>query len=210
MGRLLTGIMAFCNWVTHFAILNLLWIGCTFLGLIVFGIGPSTIAMYGVCRQVALGDKDVPVIKTFWSIYKKELVKGNLFYYTFVFIGAICFYNLFFFRQLDGGFFTVINVMMMITVFAFLIMVMYVIPVYVHYKLKFFENFKQALLIGFLRPANLFLMIICSLSSYYFFIYFPGFIPIYGFTLFTQMNMWLAMKCFEDIEQYKAARPVNV
>ncbi|WP_101846274.1 YesL family protein [Halobacillus sp. Marseille-P3879] len=204
-GRLLTGVLALCNWITHFALLNLLWIVCTLLGGVVFGIAPSTIALYTVSRKAARGQTDFPLAKTFFKTFKKEFLRANGLAVILLFIGVVCFYDLHFFRQMEGGLYDFMSTVALVCCLTFLIVMAYIFPVYVHYDLKVLQTIKQALLIGFLKPSNLLLMIITTVSMYYFFISFPGFIPIFGFTIFAHLNMWMALKCFENIEEVKVA-----
>lgn len=202
-GRLLSGVLALCNWVTHFALLNLLWIGCTLLGGVLFGIAPSTIALYTVTRKAAHGESDIKITKTFWNTFKKEFFRANGLALLLTFIGVVCFYDLHFFRQFDGVIYEVLATIALICCLTYIILLMYILPVFVHYKLKVIETIKQALLIGFLKPGNLILMVVIGLCTYYFFISFPGFIPIFGFTIFAHLNMWIGLKCFENIEEIK-------
>lgn len=203
MGRLLNGIMNFCKWITHFAILNLLWIGGTLLGGVVLGIGPSTVAMYTVSRKAVMGVEEIPLVRTFWHAYRKEFIRANALFFSLVGFGLLWYIDLHFFRQMEGMIYTIIQYVLMFMGFALIILLAYILPVYVHYDLKFLQTFKQALFIGFLQPGNLILMIIATLSTYYFFISFPGFIPLFGFTLFVHLNMWLAYKCFSTIDEIK-------
>ncbi|WP_253925594.1 YesL family protein [Halobacillus sp. A5] len=200
-GRLLTGVLALCNWITHFALLNLMWIGCTLLGGVVFGIAPSTIALYTVSRKAARGESEFPLVKTFFKTFKKEFFRANGLVLILTLIGVVCFYDLHFFRQFEGGFYDFMSTVALVCCLTFLIVLTYILPVYVHYDLKVTQAIKQALFIGFLKPSSLLLMIITSVSTYYFFISFPGFIPIFGFTIFAHLNMWMALKCFENIEE---------
>ncbi|WP_082234931.1 YesL family protein [Halobacillus massiliensis] len=202
-GRLLTGVLAFCNWVTHFALLNLLWIAGTLMGGIVLGIAPSTVAMYTVTRKQVMGDDNVPLTRTFFSAYRQEFFRANGAALILTVIGWLCFYDLHFFRQMEGTIYVFLTYVLMAACLTFIILLTYFLPVYVHYNLKLKQIFKQALLIGFLKPSNLILMIVTSLSTYYFFISFPGFIPLFGFTIFAHLNMWIGLKCFETIEEIK-------
>ncbi|MCF6408427.1 YesL family protein [Pseudalkalibacillus salsuginis] len=201
MGRLLNGVMNFCKWVTHFAVLNLMWIGCTLLGGVIFGIAPSTVAMYAISRKAVEGEGEIHVVRLFWCIFRKEFFRANGLAGVLTVFGLLWYFDMHFFRQFEGGIYTVMDYFMMILGLVYIILLMYILPVYVHYDLKLFQYFKQALMIGFLRPGNLILMLVCVLSTYYFFISFPGFIPIFGFTIFAHLNMWLAFKCFESIEE---------
>ncbi|KON83009.1 hypothetical protein AF331_19410 [Rossellomorea marisflavi] len=203
MGRLINGVLNFCRWITHFAILNLLWIGCTLLGGVVFGIGPSTVAMYAVTRKAVMGVEDLPLIRSFWDTYRKEFFRANGLFFSLAGFVLLWYVDLHFFRQMEGTIYTIIQYLLMLMGFVLIILLTYILPVYVHYDLKFFQTFKQALFIGFLQPGNLVLMIVATLSTYYFFISFPGFIPLFGFTLFVHLNMWLAYKGFSSIDDIK-------
>jgi uncharacterized membrane protein YesL len=57
------GVYRFCEWVTRLAYLNLLWIMFSLAGLVVFGVMPSTIAMYTVTRRWLTEDVDIPIFK---------------------------------------------------------------------------------------------------------------------------------------------------
>ncbi|SDL82792.1 YesL family protein [Sediminibacillus halophilus] len=207
VGRLLNGVMAFCKWITHFALLNLLWIGCTLLGGVVFGFAPSTAAMYAVARKQILTE-DSPLFRTFWSIYRQEFFRANGLAWLLAAIGAIWYFDLHFFREFEGWFYSLMNYIMIMIGLVYMILLMYILPVFVHYDLKIRGCIKQALIIGFLHPANLVLMLVVGLSSYYFFIYFPGLIPLFGLTVFAHLNMWLSLKCFNQIEETKLTEKV--
>ncbi|UOQ43973.1 YesL family protein [Halobacillus salinarum] len=203
MGRLLTGVLAFCHWVTHFALLNLMWAGCTLLGGVIFGIGPSTVAMYSVTREVVTGDEEVKLFSHFWKTFRQEFFRANGLAVILIFLGLLCYFDLQFFRQFEGEVYHLLSYVMVLASLSFIIMLVYLLPVYVHFRLTIFQSIKQALFIGFLRPANLVISVVTALTTYYFFIYFPGFIPLFGFTLFAHLNMWLSMKCFTEIEEMK-------
>jgi uncharacterized membrane protein YesL len=200
MNRLLTGIYSLCKWITHFAYLNILWVLFTVLGAVILGIVPSTVAMFAVARKTAMGHEDVKVFHTFWNTYRKEFLKANGVGFLLIVIGLIWYFDLHFFRQFDGAVFTFLNYFMMMVGLVYLILLLYIFPVYVHYDLKIFQYITQALKIGFIKPASVIFMFVGSLCTYYFLIYLPGLIPIFGITFFVYFNMWVAYKSFENIE----------
>jgi uncharacterized membrane protein YesL len=200
MNRLLSGIYNLCKWITHFAYINILWILFSLLGAIVFGVIPSTVAMFAVARKTAMGEGDIPVFKTFWSTYRKEFIKSNVLGAILVALGLLWYFDLHFFRQFHGTFFVVMNYLMMMVGIVYFILLLYIIPVYVHYDLKLFQYLTQALKIGFLKPATVVFMVVGSLCTYYLLIYLPGLIPLFGISFFVYFNMWIAFKSFENIE----------
>ncbi|MGM7721758.1 YesL family protein [Metabacillus sp. Hm71] len=206
MSRLLTGIYRLCKWITHFAYINLLWVGFTLLGGIVLGVVPSTVAMFAMARQTAMGEEDLPVFKTFWRTYKTEFFRANGLGFIIASIGLIWYVDLQFFRQFEGTFYTMINYVMMMLGLVYFILLLYILPVYVHYDLKLFQYMTHALKIGFLRPATVVFMAVGTLCTYYFLIYLPGLIPLFGITLFVYFNMWVAYKSFESIADVRSNR----
>lgn len=52
--------------------LNLLWIGFSLLGLIIFGVGPSTYALTKYYDRWLRCQEEPPVFKSFWQFYKER------------------------------------------------------------------------------------------------------------------------------------------
>jgi uncharacterized membrane protein YesL len=199
--RLLTGIYNLCKWITHFAYMNILWVLFTLLGGVVFGIIPSTVAMFAIARKTAMGEEDIPVFKTFWGTFRSEFLRSNLLGLILTGIGLVWYFDLHFFRQFEGSIYTIMNYAMMMLGMVFFILLIYVFPVYVHYDLKLYQYLTYALKIGFLRPASVVFMFVGTLCTYYFLIYLPGLIPLFGITFFVYFNMWIAYKSFQNIEE---------
>jgi uncharacterized membrane protein YesL len=204
MNRLLTGIYNLCRWITHFAYLNILWILFTLVGAVVLGIVPSTVAMFVVARKTAMGEEDIPVFKTFWRTYRSEFIRANGLGLLLTAIGLIWYFDLHFFRQYDGTFFTIMNYLMMMIGMVYFILLLYIFPVFVHYDLKIYQYVTHALKIGFLKPMTIVFMLVGSLCTYYFLIYLPGLIPIFGISFYVYFNMWVAYKSFENMDGVKA------
>ncbi|MBY0144350.1 YesL family protein [Neobacillus niacini] len=199
--RLLTGIYNLCKWITHFAYMNILWVLFTLLGGVVFGIIPSTVAMFAIARKTAMGEEDIPVFKTYWGTYRSEFLRSNLLGLILTVMGLVWYFDLHFFRQFEGSIYTLMNFAMMMLGMVFFILLIYVFPVYVHYDLKLYHYLTYALKIGFLRPASVVFMFVGTLCTYYFLIYLPGLIPLFGITFFAYFNMWIAYKSFQNIEE---------
>ncbi len=77
MNRLLTGIYNLCQAITHYFFVNLLWIAGIVAGGVVFGLMPSTVAMYTVARKSIMGEKEFPLLKTFWRAYREAFFRAN-------------------------------------------------------------------------------------------------------------------------------------
>ncbi|MFC4402738.1 YesL family protein [Gracilibacillus xinjiangensis] len=64
------------EWISRFAYVNLLWIGFSLLGLVVFGFFPATAAMFALVRQWIMGNIDKPVFSSIWVTIKKNFSKA--------------------------------------------------------------------------------------------------------------------------------------
>ncbi|MGY4691564.1 YesL family protein [Salibacterium sp. K-3] len=203
-GLLFTFVISSCRWICYFFYLNVMWTACTLLGGIIFGIAPSTVALFAVARRTCLGEEEVPVFRTFWKSYRKEFLKANALGLSLIGFGLVWYFNLNFFRAFDGAVFTGLNVLMMVIGIVFIFMLLYIFPTYVHYKMKFFQYIKYSIALSFINIANVILMVISLLAAYYFFISFPGFIPICGVSLLAQINMWLV---YQSLKKMRIEEP---
>lgn len=188
------------------AYLNILWVLFTLLGAVVLGAIPSTVALFAIARKTAMGEEDIPVFKIFWSTYRTEFMRSNGLGFIIIAIGLIWYFDLQFFRQIEGSFYTIMNYFMMMIGMVYIFLLLYIFPTFVHFDLKLIQYITHALKIGFLQPATIIMMIIGNLCTYYFLIYFPGLIPLFGITFFVYLNMWVAYKSFEKIGDYQAMK----
>ncbi|MDQ0300193.1 putative membrane protein YesL [Salibacterium salarium] len=200
-GRLFQFVYSLCQWICYFFYLNVMWIACTLLGGVVLGIFPSTAALFSVARKTAVGEDNIPLFRTFWKSFRKEFWKVNGLGLSISLFGLLWYFNLNFFRAFDGAVFFTFNVVMTITGIIFVMMLFYIFPVYVHYNLTSLQYIKYSIALSFLNISNVLLMLITAVSAYYFFITFPGFIPLFGVSFFIQLNMWMSYQSFKKIDR---------
>lgn len=201
--RLFTGVYNFCKWICYFFYLNMMWGACTLLGGVVFGVTPSTVALFTVARKTALGEEDIPVFNTFWRTYKAEFFRANRLGLILLGLGLVWYFDLNFFRQFEGTVFTLLNSFMTLTGIVYIMLLLYIFPVYVHYEMKTFSYIKYSIAFGFLHPGNLIIMLVTVVSTYYFLAYFQAFLFLVGVSLLAQLNMWLAFQSFRKIAHVK-------
>src|SRR5690625_2099496 len=136
MGRLLSTLYQLCKWITHFAYLNLLWVVFTFVGGVVFGLFPSTVTLFTIARKNTMGASDFPVFRTLLETFRNEFIRANGLGWLVLLMGVIWYFDLNFFRQFEGLFFIVMDYFMVVVGLIYLILLLYILPVYVHYDLK--------------------------------------------------------------------------
>ncbi|GAA0307392.1 putative membrane protein YesL [Gracilibacillus halotolerans] len=179
---------------------NFLWICFTLLGGILFGIGPSTVAMFAVFRKWSMGEGDMPAFKTFWSVYRKEFVKANVLGIILLLFGYMLYVNFNFLSLTDISGESFIRVMLIIATAVYVLMIIYIFPMFVHYENKIFGYFKNAVLLAIYSPIRTAYLIAACLTLYYLYFYFPVFIFFLGGSLTSLVIMYISYRTFLRLE----------
>ena len=187
-----------CEIISKLAYANILWIFFTVLGLGIFGFMPATVALFTVTRKWVMGDRDIPLFKTFWTTYRKEFFKSTLFGIVLFVIGYIIYIDLAF--SPTGGLFTLLRAGLFICGISYVILLLYIFPIYVHYDWKKRLYIKYALLLGISYPHYTFLMVIGIGALYYLLVTIPGLIPFFSVSLLAYISMWSVYKVIQKME----------
>lgn len=179
------------NWTFNIAYLNLIWILFTIIGLVFFGIFPATAAMFAIARKwVILGERDFSIIKTFWSFYRQDFFKLNGFALFFFLIGYFLYFNIAF-LILNPSNLQFLFPGMILFGLAYVVTLLFFFPVYVHFKLKFFQYIKQAFLFAILSPLELIGTILAVVILFAFMFWIPGIIPLFTGSVLAICFMYL-------------------
>jgi len=73
------GVSLVCVWIARLAWLNLLWVGFTLAGLVVFGFFPATVAGYQIARDLVHRPEsaDEPMLPRFAALVRAHFVRAN-------------------------------------------------------------------------------------------------------------------------------------
>ncbi|MDG5472387.1 DUF624 domain-containing protein [Jeotgalibacillus sp. ET6] len=196
------------EWIMWIAYINLLWIGSVLLGLVVFGILPATVAMFTVIRDLLINNaagKDI--FKTFALTYKKEFLKSNVMGFIMLLAGFILYLNFVFIQGIEGISYYVFFTGLLFIVFVYIITLFYLIPVYVHYDLSFFQYFRHAVLIGMVSPVVTIAMILGFILLYFLLNTIPGLIPFITASTIALLLMSCTLAAFRRLENKQYAAP---
>ncbi|SER91142.1 Uncharacterized membrane protein YesL [Gracilibacillus ureilyticus] len=204
-------LFAATEWITRFAYINILWIGFSLLGLIVFGFFPATVAMFTLIRQWIMGNVDQPVFSTFWTEYKKEFIKSNLIGLVIVVISFLFYVNYQYIMFFQGGFHDLIKIPLYVFMIAVSLTVLYVFPTFVHYNIRFTETWKNAFFVMLLHPLHNISMVAAIFVLLYVMQLIPGTIFFFSGSLITFIIMGTCYHTFQKIEakQQKLAEKTN-
>ena len=196
MEGLIKGFYTFSLWVSRLAYVNILWVFFTILGIVILGFYPATTAMFAVIRKWVLGDRDIPVFKTFWSSYKKDFVKSNilgLFISSFAFI---MYSSLNIISSLTIPTLKILYIPNGLVTLLFLLTVLYVFPVFVHYDVKLTKVAKNAFIIMSINPIATFCMVVLTGFLVFIISKFPGLIPFFSGSAIAFLLMFLSNYAF--------------
>lgn len=201
MENLAKGYYEICRWIARMALVNLLWVGFSLLGLGVLGFFPATTAMFGVVRKWVSGESEFSVFREFWDLFKVDFIRVNILGYILFGIGLILYVDLKYVQAQPGIFFTILNVLILILLFVFLIALLYIFPVYVHFKLNVKQYIKWSIVIALVHPVITVVIAIGATIAYYVtFIAVPGLMIFFGGSTIAFVVMWGASQTFSKFE----------
>ena len=182
--------------ITKVMYINMLWIGFTLAGLGIFGLFPATAAMFAVTRKWMLGEKAIPVFRTFWDTYKADFFQINILGYSFVLLGMILYVDLRFFQTSDLFILQAVSFLFFAFLLIYFLILLYFFPVFVHFQYKTFEYIKYTLILAIGRPVQSIMMIAGCILVLFILRMFPALILFAGGGLMSVVLMWISIRCF--------------
>lgn len=189
-----------CEWVYRIAYLNILWIFFTFAGLFVFGLVPSTVAMFSITRKWVMGNKDIKIFKTFWESYRKEFLKVQVLGFVLILVGLILIVDYKFYISQHVSTFFLLKFLWLGIVLLYSIIILFLFPIYAHYQFKPYQYIKNAFVIAISFPLQSFLMIGGSIFMVLFAMKFPGVSLFLSGSAFSYWITFIAHQVFSKME----------
>lgn len=173
--------------------LNILWVCTSLLGGIIVGIFPATSALFSVLKQLIIKDEDLPLVKNFFIEFKKDFIKSNILGYLITIIGFILYMDFRVLQILNHELLqlTLFTLTAVIT-FMYILITLYIFPVFVHFDLKFWHYPKYALILAIGKPFHTLIMGAGLAVILFLYINFPVLIIIFGISLISYVIMKVA------------------
>jgi uncharacterized membrane protein YesL len=187
------------EWISRFAYVNFLWIVFSLAGLVVFGFMPATVALFVITRKWVLGQTEIPIFQTYWKTFRKEFIKSNVLGLILFLLGYILYVDLAFI-QAEGILLSLLRFCVLAVGFFFVIILLYIFPVYVHYDWKILKYIKYALILGASYPHFTFGMMIGMFILYLLLSILPGVIPFFSVSLLAYLVMYVSCQVFSKAE----------
>jgi len=197
------GFYKISEWIMNFAYLNILWIAFTLLGLVLFGFFPATVSLFAIVRKWIQGKRDFNVSKCFWNSFKKEFLKSNLLGLILLFIGGILYTDFLFVRGNEVHFVHYTYYPLLVVIAIFILALLYVFPIYVHFETKLLHILKNSVLLMIMSPLITIMMVTFILILYHILRFIPGITPLFSVSLLAYIIMWSSNFVFQKIGRYK-------
>jgi uncharacterized membrane protein YesL len=197
----MSGLFTLTEWIARFAYVNLLWIGFSVLGLVVFGFFPATVSMFTVIRKWIMGESDIPVFRTFWNTFKKEFLRSNGLGIVLTLLGGLILFDLYYMKVDNGNFLQLTHIPLYLLIFAILLTVLYIFPVYVHYNVKFIQLFKNAFYLMLINPISNFIMLSGVAATIFVMSVIPGLFIFFGGSITAGIITASCYLAFQKIEK---------
>lgn len=195
-------VMYYCDILMRLAILNLLWLGFTLLGLGVFGWAPASQALFRMMGQAysANGLTEVPLkamYHQFRRSFKHEFIRANLMGWGILLALLLLLVSGRAMILMETGLFP--RMILLTTLFLFLSVLFFSFPLNVYRNESFVQTIRSTLTIGI---ANIHLVVVLLFvlgSSIILCILFPGLILFYGISVPAAIVMKVATHIFDRI-----------
>jgi uncharacterized membrane protein YesL len=196
----MTAINKFFDWVSRIALLNVLWIVFTVLGLGFLGLFPATAATFAIARKWVSGEADIPVVKTFWNFYKRDFTKSNLLGYLLSVISYILYLDFVFLTVSPSDVVYFLTIPFMLIAFIFTLTLLYTFPVFVYYDMKLFQVLKSAFFMMLLNPLQTLIMFIGCSGIIVILWTFQGLAIFFGPAILAIVIMMPAYRAFQKVK----------
>lgn len=197
------GLYRFCEWVTKLACLNLLWIMFTFVGLGLFGLFPSTTAMFTVTKKWLAQREDIQLFKTFYKTFKKEFWRSNGLGLIIIGISFVFYVDFKILTMMtEDAIYIGIPLLCLLMICS--VMLLYLFPVYVHYKGTYLQLFKNAFLISLSKPIHTITLITGVFGLSYIVFYHITILLFFSGSLLALVMTALCQKAFHSIDLIKS------
>ncbi|OCA85979.1 hypothetical protein A8F94_14125 [Bacillus sp. FJAT-27225] len=191
----------FSLWVVRLAYLNIVWILFTLAGLVIVGVGASTLALFAVLRKMIVFDEDVKIFHAFKEEFKLNFSRGIKLSFLYTGIGLLIYFDIRYFSQFEGMFYEILVGFFTILFILFGLAFCYVFPICSHFQMKTSESFKNSFLFPVFAPLQTLLIVLGLILCTIFFTIVPGFLPFLGISLPAYVISYFAQLSFKRLEE---------
>lgn len=153
--------------VYQLLLLHFLWLTGTALGGVIFGIGPSTVALFSALRKRKKIKNDYELITLFKKSYLAEFKEANILFFIVMIIGTIIFLNISFLLTIETTLRYPFLFTLFILAYIYICASAVLFPISVHYDITIGVKLLFAIKFGIGYSVNIFLTGFLLFVSYF-------------------------------------------
>ncbi|MBM7540698.1 YesL family protein [Amphibacillus cookii] len=187
--------------ISRYAYINLLWVAFVLLGGVIFGIMPATISMFTVIRKWLHQNSDDSIFQTFYYTYKQEFIKSNTLMAVLLVFAVLLYSNIAYAGLIrETSLYPFFLAITFIALSLYIILMLYIAPVYVHYQFTFKRYLAYSIHIGLANILHTTAMVVSLLGFYYLSMKFPGIILFFSFSVSASIVDFFAQFSFNNLQ----------
>ncbi|WP_223702546.1 YesL family protein [Sutcliffiella deserti] len=172
------------NLAFNLVFLNILWFSFSLLGLFIVGFFPATAALFAVLKQMIMEDEDPSIFPLFWKKFKSEFLMSNIVGYLVLFTGLILYLDIKVLQLLDNSILQLALASATVVIgFVYLLTLLYVFPIFVHFDLKLLQYPKHAVILAIAKPFHTIYLLALLAIVLYSYMIIPALIFVFGMSL---------------------------
>jgi len=161
-------LVSIMSWITRFFYIQLLWIGFSLFGLVIGGLFPATFTLFGISRKWIREGANFPIFQTYLKMFKGMFIKANILgWFMVLFAFSLYFYYSWFIDE-DTLFATLFLGVIFVLLILYLFIVLFLIPVFVHFDVSVLNVIKYAFITSISKPLYVIGMLFILIVNWFF------------------------------------------
>lgn len=194
-----TVLYAVTDWMVKLGYLNILWVSFTILGLGIFGLFPASFSVYAIVRKWLDGERNINFFKTFKNYYFKEFFKTNLLGVIISILITLFALNIIFYTGFEHRISDILMSLFGALLIITITLVLYLLPLFVSVRLKFFDYFKATIYIIITHPVQALILLIFTPVYGMILLNLPFLIPFFSVSIFAVISTWIVRNSFTPL-----------
>ncbi len=188
-----------CDWLLKLVLIQFYWVLFSLIGLIAFGLIPSTMAMFSVTRQLVINGGDVPLFQTFKKNFLQQFWKGTAVGAMLLITSVILYVDYRFF--IDHPSLSSIVFLILVISFCLSIFACFLFPVYAHFEVGVWEGMKKSTFICLSHLHYGFIAWVGTGMLITLYLLFSGLLILVGGSTIAMFLTYIGQKVFKTIEK---------
>ncbi|SFC11643.1 Uncharacterized membrane protein YesL [Alkalibacterium subtropicum] len=195
------------DWIATLAFLNLLWLGFTLMGGIIFGAGPATFAVNAlVKKKMNQGDLS-HVFTKFKKEFKEHFKEGNRYFWLLTAATLFIYVDIRVIQALPQNTFIQLVVLPSLLILSALVIIVatFTLGLYFEFGESVMKSLSDAFWLTLISPVAGIMIVHAFLIGILIYAYVPALIMFYSVSFYAIATQWIMSKTFRRIKRKKVS-----